>query len=292
MVNAFNYEEEFMGVHGEKQKKYRRTFAQDYRLRSLTQTVKLQKGKLLDIGCGGGLLTESLPYYYPKVNIFGCDVSKTAITYAKKLGSGKVKYAAIAKNKLPYKKGTFDVCICFDVLEHVPNVDFFLKEMRRVLKKNGKAFFIVPCEGEPLTYTWFFQKIGHGQKLTYRYFGHIHPEFTHNYVTNLLIRYGFAIEQKAYSEHIFFQLVFFIIFYLPKWLLRVGFGEKKAKEYTDSGLIRYPKNGGSLLFVRRIWQSIFYFMIYYPMNFETTILRNWAPTAWKLHILVRKNNEI
>ena len=72
-----------------KPKSYFRSFARDYRLRSLIQSVDLGKGKLLDIGCGGGMISETLPYYYPKGALYGADVSKSAITYAKKIWQRK-----------------------------------------------------------------------------------------------------------------------------------------------------------------------------------------------------------
>ena len=43
--------------------------------------------------------------------------------------------------RFPYKSNFFDVCICFDVLEHVPDINYFLREVKRVLKKNGYLIF-------------------------------------------------------------------------------------------------------------------------------------------------------
>ncbi len=48
----FNYDEEFMGVRETKPKTYRLSFKEDYRLRSLVKTITLNKGRLLDAGCG------------------------------------------------------------------------------------------------------------------------------------------------------------------------------------------------------------------------------------------------
>ena len=286
---SFDYEDVFMGVRGEKPKTYFRSFKEDYRLRSLVETIKLSNGKLLDVGCGGGMLTESLPYYFPKVNVFGCDISRTAIKYATKFGSGKVKYSQIRNNRFPYKDNFFDVCICFDVLEHVPDVNFFLKEAKRVLKKNGKFLLVVPCEGQLFTYTWFFQKIHLGSDLTFRYLGHIHPEFTHKKVITLLQKHGFFIQEKAYSEHIFYQLLQFLVLFLPKILLEIFLGKSKANEYTNASLVKTPKNKNDyLLGVRNLWYKIWNFMMFYPMNWETVLLRKIPVTAWKLHILVKK----
>ncbi len=293
MVNQdFNYEEGFMGVRENKPKTYKLSFKEDYRLRSLVKTIRISRGNLLDIGCGGGRFTESISYYYPKVNVFGCDISKTAIEYAAKFGSGKVKYGEILNNRFPYKDKFFDVCICLDVLEHVPNVSFFLNEVKRVLKKDGKFFLIVPCEGQKLTYTWFFSKMRIGQNLTRRYFGHIHPEFTHKGVILLLRKLGFEIKEIAYSEHVFYQFVHLIIFFLPKIFLELFFGNKKADEYSNSGLITSPKNKKNpLMVVRKFWFAFFNFMMMYPMPLETIILRNIPLTAWKLHVLASKRDK-
>jgi len=288
MVNkTFNYEDSFMGVREEKHKSFFRSFKEDYRLRTLTKTITLKKGKMLDIGCGGGILTESLSYYYPRVSIFGCDVSKTAIKYARKLGSGKVKYGCIKNKRFPYRDNMFDACICFDVLEHVPDIRFFLKEIKRVLKKNGEILFIVPCEGEPLTFTWLFQKINFGENLTRRYLGHIHPEFTHVGVIKLLEENGFDVQKKYYSEHAFYQIIQFFVLFLPKLLLELFLGENKANEYTNSNIIKSSRKG-LLVDVRNLWYRVWDFMMFYPMNWETVILQKIPPTAWKVHVLAKK----
>lgn len=289
MTKEFDYEQGFMGVRDKKPDTYLRTFKEDYRLRSLVGALKLGKGRLLDIGCGGGMLTESLPYYYPKSSVYGCDISSTAISYAKKLGSGKIKYAVIKNKKLPYKSNFFDACICLDVLEHIPDVNYFLKEVKRILKKDGKFFLIIPCEGQQFTFTWFFNKIHLGQNLTLRYLGHIHPEFTHAYVISILRKHGFFLKKKTYSEHVFYQIMEFFTLFLPKIMLEVVFGGKKANEFTNSSLISSPKSKKDpLLIVRNLWYSLWNFMLYYPMNWETRVFRKTSLTAWKLHVLLEK----
>lgn len=287
MSKNFDYNEVFMGVMTGKKKSYRISFKDEYRLKRLTEAVKLKSGRLLDIGCGGGILTESLPYYYPKAKIFGCDVSKPAISYAKKFGSGKVTYDTLLGKKLPYKDNFFDVCICLDVMEHIPDVSFFLKEVRRTLKKNGRFFLLVPCEGQPFTFTWFFQKIKLGSKLTFKSWGHIHPEFTHSSVANLLKKHGFFINKKTYSEHLLYQIVDLFMYFLPKQIMEVFFG-KNAEKYMDRGVIKKKVEGSRksdpMDLVRKIWLSIGK-IIDNVTNLETETLKKMPFTAWKIHIL-------
>src|SRR3989304_8643419 len=102
-MGEFNYEVKFMGVIEDAQGNYLRTFKDDYRLKRLKELLRIRKGRILDIGCGGGITTESLNYYYPNTRVYGCDVSREAIKYAKMFGSKNVEYKVIKKNKLPYK---------------------------------------------------------------------------------------------------------------------------------------------------------------------------------------------
>lgn len=289
MSENFDYNEVFMGVMEGKKKSYFIPFKDEYRLKRLTEAVKLKEGRLLDIGCGGGILTESLPYYYPKAKIFGCDVSKPAIKYAKKFGSGKVTYNILSGKKLPYRDNFLDVCICLDVMEHIPDVGFFLKEVRRILKKNGKFFLLVPCEGQPFTFTWFFQKIKFGDKLTFKNWGHVHPEFTHKNIVDLLRQYGFSIEKKTYSEHALYQIANLFTYFLPKVIMEMILGEN-AEKYLDRGVIKKKVDGNRstdlMDIVRTVWLSIGK-AIENVTNIEIELFKKMPFTAWKIHLLAK-----
>jgi len=290
MSEGFNYEEVFMGVVVDKPKNYLRTFKEDYRLKRLTEAVTTKRGRMLDIGCGGGILTESLTHYFPRVAIYGCDISKTAITYAQKLGSGKVNYSVIKNKRLPYKSNFFDVCIVLDVMEHIPDVKFFLKEVKRILKRNGQLFLLVPCEGQPFTYTWLFQKIKFGNHLTFKHWGHIHPEFTHRSIIKLLETNGFVIKRRTYSEHVLWQIINVLIYFLPKELMELFIG-KKASEYSDSGVIRTNKvksNRELLMVIRDGWLKLNILLRSFTY-WETDALKCIPLTAWKIHLLAEKN---
>ena len=287
MNKTFNYEEKFMGVFAGKRTNYKRTFQDDYRLKSMSGALKLKKGKLLDIGCGGGIITESLPYYYRGVKVFGCDVSKTAIAYAKKFGSGKATYDVLNGKKFPYKDSTFDACICLDVMEHVPDVDFFLKEVRRILKRNGKFFLLVPCENQPLTYTWLFQRIGFGKRLTYKHWGHIHPEFTHASVLSMLQKYGFHVKRRNYSEHWLYQLSNIFLYFLPKEFLERVVGKHQAQKYSDQGIVKTQvvekKSRDLLLVARNVWMRITG-LVGRVRGWEIEMGKHIGFGAWKIHI--------
>jgi 2-polyprenyl-3-methyl-5-hydroxy-6-metoxy-1,4-benzoquinol methylase len=287
MSEVFNYNDVFMGAIPGKRQNYSRSFKDDYRLKRLTEAVTKKSGKMLDIGCGGGILTESLHYYYPKMKLYGCDVSKTAITYAKKFGSGRVTYGVIKDKKLPYRNNSMDVCVCLDVMEHIPDVEFFLKEVKRILKKNGQFFLLVPCEGQPFTFTWFFKKIKLGQNMTYKNWGHIHPEFTHKSVEKLLKKHGFSIKRKTYSEHFLYQTANFLMYFFPKEVMNFILKDK-ADKYTDRAMILDMKNKKKsfdiMIYIRNTWLYISR-IVYFVPGLEIEAFKNHSFTAWKAHFL-------
>lgn len=290
MSEEFDYNEVFMGVMSKKKRSYRISFKDDYRLKNLTESVKINGGRMLDIGCGGGLLTESLVYYYPKTKIYGYDVSKIAIKYAKKFGSGKIIYKSLKGRKIPYRDNFFDVCICLDVMEHIPDVKFFLKEVKRVLKKNGKFFLVVPCEGQPFTFSWFFQKIRIGSQLTFKNWGHIHPEFTHKYVISLLEKYGFKIEKKTYSEHFLYQIANLLTYFLPKEIMELLLGQNASK-YYDRGVveneIKKEREKDMFDIIRKLWLSVGGILNGIVINMEQDNFKRVSFTGWKIHLLSR-----
>ena len=107
----------------------------------LNSTIKpLKKINILDIGCGGGLLTE--PMCRLGANVVGIDASQKNIDIAKfhaKKNGLKINYLCTTPENLKIKK-KFDVILNMEIVEHVENVNFFLKKSSELLKKNGLMF--------------------------------------------------------------------------------------------------------------------------------------------------------
>ncbi len=95
---------------------------------------------ILDIGCGGGLLSE--PMSRMGANVTGIDASEKNIKVAKlhsKQNKLKINYLCSSPEKLNIKK-KFDVILNMEIVEHVEDLDFFLKSCSNLLKKNGLMF--------------------------------------------------------------------------------------------------------------------------------------------------------
>ena len=100
----------------------------------------LNKIKILDIGCGGGLLSE--PMRRLGAEVVGIDASQKNINVAKihaKKNNLDIKYYCNSPENFEIKT-KFDVILNMEIIEHVEDVDHFLKSSSNLLKKNGIMF--------------------------------------------------------------------------------------------------------------------------------------------------------
>jgi len=100
----------------------------------------LKNIKILDIGCGGGLLSEPMCRLGAKVT--GIDASDKNIKIAKlhsKKNNLQIDYFCSSPEKFNIKE-KFDVILNMEIVEHVEDVDFFLHSCSKLLKKNGIMF--------------------------------------------------------------------------------------------------------------------------------------------------------
>ena len=113
------------------------------RLAWIDQHVQLAGKKVLDIGCGGGILSESMAQR--GADVTGIDLSDKALSVAKLhlLESGqKVSYQSISAEEYAGQAGgTFDVVTCMEMLEHVPNPASTIAACSALVKPDGHVFF-------------------------------------------------------------------------------------------------------------------------------------------------------
>ena len=110
----------------------------DFNIKSLNKPFK--NIKILDIGCGGGLLSE--PMCRLGASVVGIDASTKNIKVAK-LHAKKNKLKIVYKVSSPEELKTkvkFDVILNMEIIEHVEDINFFIKESSKLLRKNGLMF--------------------------------------------------------------------------------------------------------------------------------------------------------
>jgi 2-polyprenyl-6-hydroxyphenyl methylase/3-demethylubiquinone-9 3-methyltransferase len=110
----------------------------DFNIKSSDKPLK--NIKILDIGCGGGLLSE--PMCRLGANVVGIDASKKNIEVANfhaKKNKLKIDYR-VASPEMLKTKIKFDVILNMEIVEHVEDINFFIKKSSNLLKKNGVMF--------------------------------------------------------------------------------------------------------------------------------------------------------
>ena len=153
----------------------------------------LKKVKILDVGCGGGLLSE--PMCRLGGEVVGIDASSNNINVAElhaKKNNLNITYLCTSPENLN-TKDKFDVILNMEIIEHVENVNFFLESCSKLLKKNGIMF--VATLNKTLK-SYLFAIVGAEYILRWL------PIGTHEWekfikptdLTNLLKRYNFSLD--------------------------------------------------------------------------------------------------
>jgi 2-polyprenyl-6-hydroxyphenyl methylase/3-demethylubiquinone-9 3-methyltransferase len=109
-------------------------------LKNTDKNKPLKKVKILDVGCGGGLLSE--PMCRMGADVTAIDASKKNIEVAKihaKKDKLKIKYICTSPDN--YKTDIkYDVILNMEIVEHVEDINVFIKSCSKLLKKNGIMF--------------------------------------------------------------------------------------------------------------------------------------------------------
>jgi len=105
-----------------------------------SKNTPLKNINILDVGCGGGLI--SVPMKKLGANVVGIDASLKNINVAKiysKQNNLEIKYICSSPEKLKINK-KFDVLLMLEIVEHIDDINLFIKQSSKFLKKNGLMF--------------------------------------------------------------------------------------------------------------------------------------------------------
>lgn len=113
------------------------------RLAWINERAPLSGLKVLDIGCGAGLLSEAMAQAGAEVT--GIDLAdeliNTARAHAHKTGVS-IDYRTLSTREIAAEQaGAFDVVTCLEMLEHVPEPDAIIDDCARLMRPGGQAFF-------------------------------------------------------------------------------------------------------------------------------------------------------
>lgn len=111
-------------------------------MNDLIKKNNLNNCNVLDVGCYDG--TFLLGLEGKNIKLYGLDASDYAVETCKKKGIYAKQYFFDDKEPFPFKTDTFDYVVAGEIIEHIYDTDYFLKEIRRVLKPKGKLLLSTP----------------------------------------------------------------------------------------------------------------------------------------------------
>lgn len=100
--------------------------------------------RVLDFGCYDGYILRVLQREYGVEGV-GVDLSIQALNRARELSSElHIQFAISNGDPLPFPSDSFDIVICSEILEHVPDLDRVLSEVSRVVARGGRVYATMP----------------------------------------------------------------------------------------------------------------------------------------------------
>ena len=112
------------------------------RAKFVAERAKLMDARVLDVGCGGGLLCEAL--FHAGAKVTGVDLADGMVEVARLHAAEQslpIEYrVADAESLLATHAGQFDVVTCMEMLEHVPNPDRTVAALAKLTRPGGSVF--------------------------------------------------------------------------------------------------------------------------------------------------------
>jgi len=137
---AGRYEKEFTGAR--KYTAYKRL------PRLLMRELKVQRARILDLGCGTGL--SSLLFFGKGYEVTGIDITRAMIRLARRLPYAKLICQDLEK-PLKVEDGYFDAVVMIGVMEHIDDPPALMKEVRKKLRRGGLFALTLPCKNSHLS---------------------------------------------------------------------------------------------------------------------------------------------
>jgi ubiquinone/menaquinone biosynthesis C-methylase UbiE len=151
--------------------------------------------KVLDVGCASGRMANEISKLLPGAKITGIDPYSKAIKFGK-LAYPNIKFLIADGHQLPFKKKSFDLVVCYEVIEHVLNPIEVLKEIKRVLADDGLGLVVMDSGNRMFRVVWWIWEKTFGRAWQG---AHLHP-FKHTELEAAIKKSGLKIRKKHFSH--------------------------------------------------------------------------------------------
>ena len=217
-------------------------FALRVRRQKALELLGRARGKILDVGCGPGVMTHEL--LHRGWEFWGVDASPNMIEQCRKLFENRRRahFTVADAAHLPFATGFFDVVISMGVIDRLRSPEAAIREMARVLRKDGTLIVAFANLLSPYA-AWkafvYYPLIGRLRPIYCRLTGRARPPslpsslpklYTVGSAKELVARYGAKVSQVAYYNSNLFLSPLDELF--PRWALRLTEGlESSPRRY-------------------------------------------------------------
>jgi SAM-dependent methyltransferase len=152
--------------------------------------------EIFDISAGIGVVAKRILDHYP-CSLTCNEVDSTCLDQLKSMKLNLISFDLDSGEPFPVADGSFDAIICLATLEHLINIDHFVKELRRILSDDGRLYFSVPNYASlywliPLLRGRTFHD-PFGERSRYEFYAHIRY-FTFHTVVDFMSHFGFFVD--------------------------------------------------------------------------------------------------
>jgi ubiquinone/menaquinone biosynthesis C-methylase UbiE len=172
--------------------------------------------KLLDFGCGDGLISKYFIKHFPSASYSGIDISSENIKQALLRNSDNCSFHHYMGKELPFDDETFDIAIAANVFHHIDRKDHgrTIMEISRTLKPNGRLYIFEHNPINPVT-QWFVNTCIFDKKAKLLHPSHFKRYFINSQMSTYKIRY-----LLFFPRHRIFKM----LFAFEDYLSRIPFG--------------------------------------------------------------------
>lgn len=165
------------------------------RFNEVKKLIDKVDGNILDIGSADGVFTKVISDKSGAKKVIGIDVLKASVDWANKHWKKKkrLNFKVGDAHNLKFQNNEFDAVFSLEVLEHVHNPKKVLKEIKRVLKKDGYAVLLVPAENSLFKIVWFLWGFYRGKIWSDT---HLH-KYSNDQLVKLCKDVGFRVEANS-----------------------------------------------------------------------------------------------
>jgi len=172
-----------------------------YALKNILRHEIWNGAVILDIGGYDGEICYRLKKILPKLNITVVDIDKTGLKLAREKGLNILYASAL---RLPIKNSQIDIVLCLDLIEHVKEDSGLIKEISRVLKKDGKVILTTPMQ-EGVSFPFLSkQKI----ETINKSWGHVRKGYSLKEIENLFKNYNLMIIKTSEYFNIISRFIY------------------------------------------------------------------------------------